>query len=108
MLNEINEFGKRKILNDVLVDFIFKCWKKYVYGDDGIINWYYYEMVVLIELKNYICLGDIFVVGSRFYKDFEEYFVFKEDWKIICFMEIKLVVCLLVDEYFEERRKLLV
>ena len=83
----MNESGKRKIPDNSPVDFISKRWKKHLYEDDGTtINRHYYEMAVLTELREHVRAGDVSIVGSRQYRDFEEYLL-----KIITFY--KNMVC---------------
>lgn len=55
-------------------DFIKKRWSKLVMTQEGI-DRRYYELCVLSELKNSLRSGDIWVQGSRQFKDFEEYLI---------------------------------
>ena len=52
--------------------FIKKRWEKLVFTADGI-DRRYYELCALSELKNALRSGDIWVQGSRQFKDFDEY-----------------------------------
>jgi hypothetical protein len=63
----VNETGKRKLPDDVPLDFISNRWNKYVFEPDGNINRHYYEIAAYTELKNRIRSGDITVNGSRNY-----------------------------------------
>ena len=49
-------------------------WQKLVMTDAGI-DRRYYELCALSELKNSLRSGDIWVQGSRQFKDFEDYLV---------------------------------
>jgi hypothetical protein len=48
------------------------CWKSLVITDVGI-DRRFYEICALAELKNSLRSGDIWVQGSRQFKDFDEY-----------------------------------
>ena len=60
-------------------------------------------MAALSELRNQIRSGDVFVVGSRQHKDFDEYLVSKEEWDTRRFQGTRLAVSMNVEEYLEER-----
>ncbi|MFY0100209.1 hypothetical protein ABTQ08_22345, partial [Acinetobacter baumannii] len=64
--------GARKVTEDAPVDFIKARWRPLVLTDDGI-DRRFYEMCVLVELKNSLRSGDIWVRGSRQFRDFEDY-----------------------------------
>ncbi|MEN1769566.1 hypothetical protein, partial [Pseudomonas aeruginosa] len=55
-------------------EFIKPRWQKLVMTDTGI-DRRYYELCALSELKNSLRSGDIWVQGSRQFKDFEDYLV---------------------------------
>ena len=84
--------GKRKVPESSPLDFISNRWQNHIYDEDGTINRHYYEMAVLTELRNYVRSGDVSIIGSRQYKDFDEYLVPKEDWVKINPDDIKLTV----------------
>jgi len=106
-LKEMNESGKRKVPDGAPLDFVPKRWQKHVYDEEGAINRHYYEMAALTELKNHIRSGDVYVVGSRLHKDFEEYLVAKEEWTTTDLEETKLAVRSSAEEYLGEQRKAL-
>lgn len=54
--------------------FISRRWQKLVLTEERI-DRRYYELCVLAELKNALRAGDMWVLGSRQFKDFEEYLV---------------------------------
>lgn len=107
VLRDINKNGKRKVPEDAPLDFVPKRWQKHVYDDDGTINRQYYEMAALTELKNHIRSGDIWVVGSRLHKDFEEYLISKEEWRQAKEVSTRLAVKLSSEEYIAERTETL-
>jgi len=62
----------RKVPDDAPTGFIKKRWNALVSTSEGL-DRRYYELCVLSELKNALRSGDIWVLGSRQFKDFEEY-----------------------------------
>lgn len=72
VLRNLNANSARKLPENVPIDFIKARWKPLVMTDDGI-DRRYYEICVLSELKNALRSGDIWVEGSRQFKDFDEY-----------------------------------
>jgi TnpA family transposase len=72
VLKSMNERQARKVPEDAPTSFIRKRWKKLVYTEDGL-DRRFYELSILSELKNSLRSGDIWVKGSRQFKNFEEY-----------------------------------
>lgn len=70
----MNTDNARKVPADAPTDFIKPRWQKLVMTDAGI-DRRYYELCALSELKNSLRSGDIWVQGSRQFKDFEDYLV---------------------------------
>ncbi|MCD1711125.1 Tn3 family transposase [Listeria monocytogenes] len=103
IIRGMNESGKRKVPDDSPVDFISKRWKKHLYEDDGTtINRHYYEMAVLTELREHVRAGDVSIVGSKQYRDFEEY-LFSEDIWNQTKENTRLSVSLSFEDYMTER-----
>ncbi|HAY6742914.1 TPA: Tn3 family transposase, partial [Enterococcus faecium] len=103
IIRGMNESGKRKVPDDSPVDFISKRWKRHLYEDDGTtINRHYYEMAVLTELREHVRAGDVSIVGSRQYRDFEEY-LFSEDTWNQSKGNTRLSVSLSFEDYITER-----
>ncbi|WP_458413360.1 Tn3 family transposase [Schinkia sp. CFF1] len=107
ILNEMNESGKRRVSEGAPLDFVPKRWQKHVYDEEGTINRHYYEIAALNELRNHIRSGDVYVIGSRLHKDFEEYLVSKGEWTTTHLSETRLAVQSSAEEYLEERRQAL-
>ncbi len=107
LLNDINIKGKRKIPADTPIDFISNRWNKYLYEKDGSINRHYYEIAVMVELKNRIRSGDISVEGSKNFNDFKEYIISEDDWRKSKNLKTKLTVSFNVKEYLQERSEVL-
>lgn len=103
IIRGMNESGKRKVPNDSPMDFISKRWKKHLYEDDGTtINRHYYEMAVLSELREHVRAGDVSIIGSRQYRDFEEYLFSEDTWNQTR-ENTRLSVSLSFEEYIKER-----
>lgn len=103
IIRGMNESGKRKVPDDSPVDFISKRWKKHLYEDDGTtINRHYYEMAVLTELREHVRAGDVSIVGSRQYRDFEEYLFSEDTWNQTK-ENTRLSVGLSFEDYMTER-----
>jgi hypothetical protein len=74
VLRGMNTDNARKVPADAPTGFIKPRWQKLVMTDAGI-DRRYYELCALSELKNALRSGDIWVQGSRQFKDFEDYLV---------------------------------
>lgn len=72
VLREMNRTGDRKLPADPPLGFVPPRWKRFVVTEEGV-DRPYYEMAVMCELKDALRSGDVWVVGSRQFKDFEEY-----------------------------------
>jgi TnpA family transposase len=73
-LRDLNEAGTRRVPADAPTAFIRRRWAPYVYGDGGV-DRKFYELCVMSELKNGLRAGDIWVPGSRQFRDFDEYLI---------------------------------
>ncbi|MBH0159156.1 Tn3 family transposase, partial [Fictibacillus sp. 5RED26] len=104
IIRGMNESGKRKVPTEAPLDFVSKRWKKHLYEADGTINRHYYEMAVLTELREHVRSGDVSIVGSRQYRDFEEYLFSEDDWNQSK-ESTRLSVSLSFEEYITERTK---
>jgi len=103
VIRDMNETGLRKVPEGAPLDFVSNRWQKHVYDKDGAVNRHYYEMAVLMELRNSIRSGDVSIVGSRQYKDFDEYLISKDKWARIDSDSTKLAVSMSVIDYMAER-----
>ena len=72
VLKGMNERQARKVPDDAPTSFVRKRWESLVRTHEGL-DRRFYELCVLSELKNSLRSGDIWVEGSRQFKDFEEY-----------------------------------
>ena len=66
--------GLRRVPADSPTDFVRKRWRALVFTDSGL-DRRFYELCALAELKNALRSGDIWVQGSRQFKDFDEYLI---------------------------------
>ena len=107
VLKTLNATNARLIPNDVPTSFVRKRWENLVFTEDGI-DRRNFEFCLFSELKNALRSGDIWVKGSRQFKDFEEYLV-----PVVKFKELKerdkipLSVDIDLDTYLNERLSLL-
>jgi hypothetical protein len=82
-------------------------WAKLVLTDKGI-DWRYYELCALSELKNALRSGNVWVQGSRQFKDFDEYLVPVEKFVTLKLeSELPLAVTIDCDQYLLDRLELL-
>ncbi|MFK0380320.1 Tn3 family transposase [Pandoraea sp. NPDC090278] len=72
VLKAMNDRQARKVPDDAPTSFVRKRWEDLVRTEDGL-DRRFYELCVLSELKNSLRSGDIWVRGSRQFKDFEDY-----------------------------------
>jgi hypothetical protein len=63
-----------KLPENIPSSFIRKRWEDLVFTENGI-NRKFYELCLFSELKNHLRSGDLWVQGSRQYKDFEDYLI---------------------------------
>ena len=71
-LKALNADNARKVPKEAPTSFVKKRWESLVFTDDGV-DRRFYELCTLAELKNALRSGDIWVQGSRQFKDFDEY-----------------------------------
>jgi len=107
VLRGMNADHARKVPADAPTDFIKPRWHKLVMTDAGI-DRRYYELCALSELKNALRSGDIWVQGSRQFKDFEDYLVPPERFAGLRQSgALPLAVATDCDQYLHERLMLL-
>ena len=74
VLRGMNTDNARKVPAGAPTAFVKPRWARLVLTDEGI-DRRYYELCALSELKNALRSGDVWVQGSRQFKDFEDYLV---------------------------------
>lgn len=72
LLRDLNRRGARKIPDTAPLGFVRKRWRALVVTPEGI-DRRFYELCLLSEIKNALRAGDLWVSGSRTFKEFEEY-----------------------------------
>jgi len=82
LLREMNAGGIRELPDEAPLDFIRERWARLIFTDAGI-DRRYYELCALSELKNALRSGDIWVEGSRQFKNFNEYLVPAERFAVL-------------------------
>jgi TnpA family transposase len=73
-LKTMDTDGLRRVPADSPTDFVRKRWRALVFTDSGL-DRRFYELCALAELKNALRSGDIWMQGSRQFKDFDEYLI---------------------------------
>src|SRR5574337_255656 len=92
---------------DAPTDFIKPRWKPLVITDAGI-DRRFYEICALAELKNALRSGDIWVQGSRQFKDFDEYLLPTETFGALKQANaLPVAVSANCDQYLHDRLQLL-
>ena len=75
----LNATGTRKVPAEAPTSFVRARWKPLVFTDEGIDRGFY-EFCVLAELRNALRSGDVWVHGSRQFRDFDEYLLAPDDY----------------------------
>ena len=74
LLRDLNASGKRTLPEHVPTGFVKPRWRPYVFPSSGV-DRHFYERCALGELRDRLRAGDIWVTGSRQYRDFETYLI---------------------------------
>ena len=74
LLRDLNASGKRTLPEQVPTGFIKPRWRPHVFPSSGV-DRRFYELCALAELRDRLRAGDIWVTGSRQYRDFETYLI---------------------------------
>ncbi|MCX8454842.1 Tn3 family transposase [Paenarthrobacter ureafaciens] len=82
VLRALNSTGARRIPEDAPTSFIRPRWKPLVFTDDGVHRGFY-EFCALAELKNALRSGDMWVTGSRQFRDFDDYLLAGGDYAVM-------------------------
>ncbi len=107
MIKAMDNDGVRKMPADAPTAFVKPRWKQLVLTDTGI-DRRYYELCALAELKNALRSGDIWVQGSRQFKDFDDYLLPAENFQAIRRDNaLPIPITTDCDRYLNERRQLL-
>ena len=71
LLRDVNQRRVQHLPSEVPIGFVRGRWRQHVLPG-GTVNRRYYELCVLSELRDRLRAGDVWVVGSRLYRSFEE------------------------------------
>lgn len=105
LLKELNATGKRKVPEGSPAAFVKPRWEKHVLREEGI-DRHYYEMCTLAELRNHLRSGDLWVTGSRQYKNFDEYLLPSKTWaEMKTGSSLPIAAPVDVDRYLKERSR---
>src|SRR5260370_20052011 len=77
MLRDMNDAARPSLPKSAPTGFIRERWARHVLPG-GVIDRRYYELCVLSELRDRLRAGDVWVVGSRRYRSFEERLISRE------------------------------
>jgi TnpA family transposase len=107
VLKTMNDDSIQTVPADAPTAFIKARWKPLILTSEGI-NRRFYEICTMTELKNALRSGDIWVQGSRQFRDFDEYLLpadrftaFKQS------QELDIAINSDCDQYLEDRINLL-
>jgi TnpA family transposase len=107
VLRQMNATHAKQIPSDAPSKFITPRWARLVKTDTGL-DKRFYELCALSELKNKLRSGDVWVQGSRQFKDFNEYLVPAEKFVALKLAgELQLAVPVDCEQYLNERLTLL-
>ncbi|MBC5527421.1 Tn3 family transposase [Klebsiella pneumoniae] len=107
VLRSMNSDNARKVPTDAPTEFIKPRWKPLVITPEGL-DRKFYEICALSELKNALRSGDIWVKGSRQFRDFDDYLLPAEKFAALKREQaLPLAINPNSDQYLEERLQLL-
>ena len=107
LLRSMNRTGARKVPADAPLGFVPPRWARSV-GAGSDIDRRFYELCALSELKNRLRAGDLYVVGSRQFQDFEDYLLPTTVFRSMRSADrLGVDVPTTADEYLSDRIKLL-
>jgi len=107
ILRQLNKTSQRLVPPDAPISFVRARWVPYVMTKDGF-DRRYYELCVLAELRNALRSGDMWVPGSRQFKDFEEYLIPKDRFIALQTAgSLPLAITTQCETYVSERKRLL-
>lgn len=107
VIRTMNTSGARKIPDDAPTSFIRARWKTLVFAENGTDRGFY-EFCALAELKNALRSGDMWVTGSRQFRDFDDYLLAGSDYTAMKYAGgLPLVTANGGEEYLKDRLALL-
>ena len=107
VLKRLTASNGRSIPEDAPTEFVRRRWGPHVFTSSGV-DRRYYELCTLVELKNGLRSGDVWVPGSRQFKDFEDYLLPKSAFEsLLSSNDLPLITNGDFDRYWAERQALL-
>ncbi|RAX48213.1 Tn3 family transposase [Arthrobacter sp. AQ5-05] len=107
LIRTMNTSGARKVPENAPTSFIRSRWKPLVFTENGPDRGFY-EFCALAELKNALRSGDMWVTGSRQFRDFDDYLLSGPDYTAMKNAgDLPLVTTAGGEEYLKERLALL-
>ena len=107
VLKRLAANNAQSIPEDVPTEFVRRRWAPHVFTTSGL-DRRYYELCTLVELKNALRSGDVWVPGSRQFKDFEDYLLPKSAFEsLLSSNDLPLITNGDFDRYWAERQALL-
>ncbi len=98
----MNAKDARNVPKDAPTGFVRRRWKPHVFKGDEI-DRRFYELCVLSELRNALRSGDLWVVGSRQFRDFEEYLLPAETFAAMKLNGLPLAIDTGCRDYLDQR-----
>jgi TnpA family transposase len=102
VLRDLNTKNIRNVPKDSPTGFVRRRWKPHVFEGTEI-DRRFYELCVLSELRNALRSGDLWVVGSRQFKDFEEYLLSPETFAVMKPKGLPLAIKTGCQDYLDQR-----
>ena len=107
VLRDLNASAKRVLPDSPPTSFVKPRWRPHVFGSSGSIDRHFYELCTLSELRDRLRSGDVWVRGSRQYRDFETYLIPNETFAALRQEPLPLAVATELPLYMAERRQCL-
>lgn len=107
VLRDLNASGKRALPEHVPTGFVKLRWRPHVFPAAGDTDRRYYELCALSELRDRLRAGDVWVRGSRQYRDFEAYLIPPERFEALRKDALPLAIDTDFTGYMAERRQCL-
>ena len=107
LLRELNASGKRTMPEAAPTSFVKPRWHPHVFRPEGVIDRHFYELCTLSELRDRLRAGDVWVRGSRQYRDFESFLIPKDVFVQMQQESLPLDVDADWSSYMAERRQCL-
>ena len=104
LLRDLNASGKRTLPDNVPTGFVKPRWKPHVFPSTGV-DRRFYELCALAELRDRLRAGDIWVTGSRQYRDFETYLIPAATFSVMQKEPLPLDVATHLPSYLAECRQ---